>query len=96
MPYLLPLKSELHSKEGRYLVKNETEFRLYNKYGTESEIQFDTATDAPRAAAGKSHQGRPGPARKESSRPPDLGHEQTSLARMVGRTLVRGRPPGRP
>ena len=46
-PYLLPLKSELHSKDGRYLVKNETEFRLYNKFGTESEIQFDTATDVP-------------------------------------------------
>jgi hypothetical protein len=42
-PFLLPLKSELHSKDGRYLVKNETEFRLYNRFGTESEIQFDTA-----------------------------------------------------
>jgi hypothetical protein len=46
-PYLLPLKSELHSKDGRYLVRNETEFRLYNKFGTESEIQFDTSTDVP-------------------------------------------------
>lgn len=46
-PFLLPLKSELHSRDGRYLVKNETEFRLYNKFGTESEIQFDTAADVP-------------------------------------------------
>lgn len=46
--YLLPLKSELHSQEGRYLVKNETEFRLYNKFGTESEIQFDSS-DVPDA-----------------------------------------------
>ncbi len=46
--YLLPMKSELHSKEGRYMVKNETEFRLYNKFGTESEIQFDVS-DVPEA-----------------------------------------------
>jgi hypothetical protein len=44
--FLLPMKSELHSKEGRYLTKNETEFRRYNKYGTESTILFDTP-DAP-------------------------------------------------
>ena len=32
--FLLPLKSELHSKDGRYLTRNETEFRNYNKYGS--------------------------------------------------------------
>ena len=46
-PFLLPLKSELHSKDGRYLVKNETEFRLYNKFGTSSEIQFDVPDALP-------------------------------------------------
>jgi hypothetical protein len=45
--FLLPLKSELHSKDGRYLVKNETEFRLYNKFGTSSEIQFDVPDALP-------------------------------------------------
>ena len=41
MEYVLPLRSELRSKEGSYLVKNETDFRLYRKYGTESVIKFD-------------------------------------------------------
>ncbi len=45
--FLLPMKSELHSKEGRYLTKNETEFRLYNKYGTESQIKFDVPDALP-------------------------------------------------
>ena len=39
--YVLPLRSELRSKEGSYLVKNETDFRLYRKYGTDSVIKFD-------------------------------------------------------
>lgn len=39
--FLLPLKSELHSRQGKYLSWNETEFRLYRKFGTESEIKFD-------------------------------------------------------
>jgi hypothetical protein len=45
--YLLPLKSEARSKDGRYLTKNETEFRNYNKYGTESTIQFDVPDALP-------------------------------------------------
>ena len=45
--FLLPLKAELHSREGRYLTKNETEFRLYNKFGTESVIQFDVPDALP-------------------------------------------------
>jgi hypothetical protein len=47
-PFLLPLKSELHSREGKLLVKNETEFRLYNKFGAEAIIQFgDTPEPLP-------------------------------------------------
>jgi hypothetical protein len=45
--FLLPLKSELHSREGRFLVKNETEFRLYNKFGTDTSIQFDVPDALP-------------------------------------------------
>lgn len=39
--FVLPLRSELRSKEGSYLVKNETDFRLYRKYGTSSDIKFE-------------------------------------------------------
>src|SRR5216683_793265 len=47
-PFLLPLKSELHSREGKVLVKNEVEFRLYNKFGAEATIQFgDTPEPLP-------------------------------------------------
>ncbi len=44
--FLLPLKSEIHSREGKFLVKNEVEFRLYNRFGTESNIQFGDVPDA--------------------------------------------------
>lgn len=43
--FVLPLRSELRSKEGSYLVKNETDFRLYRKFGTESEIKFEEFVD---------------------------------------------------
>jgi hypothetical protein len=43
--FLLPLKSEIHSREGKFLVKNEVEFRLYNRFGTESTIQFGDVPD---------------------------------------------------
>ncbi len=44
--YLLPLKSEIRSREGRFLVKNEVEFRLYNRFGAETNIQFGDVPDA--------------------------------------------------
>lgn len=40
--FLLPLKSVVSSRSARYMTKNETEFRLYRKFGTESTIKFDT------------------------------------------------------
>jgi hypothetical protein len=43
--HLLPLKSEMHSREGKNLSWNETEFRAYRKFGTESSITFDTSLD---------------------------------------------------
>ena len=46
-PYLLPLKAELRSREGKFMVKNEVEFRRFNKFGTESTIQFSADVDAP-------------------------------------------------
>ena len=45
--FVLPLKADLHSREGRFLVWNEVEFHLYRKFETGSTITFDTsAVDA--------------------------------------------------
>jgi hypothetical protein len=45
--YLLPLKVLVLSRVGRITTKNEVEFRLYNKYGTEAVIKFDTENPPP-------------------------------------------------
>jgi hypothetical protein len=39
--FLLPEKSELNSKESRYLVKNATTFHLYHKFSVEDKIIYD-------------------------------------------------------
>jgi len=44
--FLLPYVSELHSREGRYLIKNHIEFRNYRKFGVEANITFDKIPDA--------------------------------------------------
>ncbi len=44
--YLLPLHSDVRSREGNYRAWNEVTFRNYQKYGTETSITFDT-TDQP-------------------------------------------------
>jgi hypothetical protein len=46
--YLLPYHSDLHSREGRFLVWNETDFRAYNKYSADAVISY---TDVPDAAS---------------------------------------------
>jgi hypothetical protein len=43
--FVLPLKWDLHSREGKYLVWNSAEFALYRKFGTESSITFDASDD---------------------------------------------------
>jgi hypothetical protein len=45
--FLLPLNSELRFSRGKYLRWNETEFRLYRKFGTESNIKFDAEPPDP-------------------------------------------------
>jgi Aromatic acid exporter family member 2 len=40
--YVLPLHSDIRSREGNYRAWNEVTFRSYHKYGTESTITFDT------------------------------------------------------
>jgi hypothetical protein len=44
--FLLPLKAENRLREGKYLVKNEVEFRLYNRFGADTVIQFGDVPDA--------------------------------------------------
>lgn len=46
--FVLPLKWDLHSREGKYLVWNSAEFALYRKFGTESTITFDAGGDDPK------------------------------------------------
>ena len=60
-PYLLPLKAELRSREGKFMVKNEVEFRRFNKFGTESTIQFSADVDAPLPDDQTKEQPIPGP-----------------------------------
>ena len=43
--YLLPLKSVLTSRLDRYASRNETEFRMYHRYGAEATVTF--GDDAP-------------------------------------------------
>lgn len=39
--FLLPLNSEMRMRQGRVLIKNETEFRNYRKYSADAVITFD-------------------------------------------------------
>ena len=45
--FLLPLKSVLTVNRSQYATKNETEFRLYRKFSTESTIKFETPEPLP-------------------------------------------------
>ena len=40
--YLLPLRAEVRMRSGKTLIKNEVEFRMYRKFGTDVNITFDT------------------------------------------------------
>ena len=41
-PFVLPLKHTMRMREGKLLVKNEVEFRMYRKFGADAVITFDT------------------------------------------------------
>jgi hypothetical protein len=47
MQYMLPLRSVLTSKRDRQMTRNDIEFRLYRKFGTESTIKFETPDQLP-------------------------------------------------
>jgi hypothetical protein len=46
-PYVCPLKADLRMRAGRDKTKNEIEFLLYRKFGTESNIVYDAQAPAP-------------------------------------------------
>ncbi len=52
-PYLLPLRYVMRMREGRLLVKNEVEFRLYRKFEAEAVITFDTPDPLPEEQIGE-------------------------------------------
>jgi hypothetical protein len=45
--HMLPLRAEVRMREGKSLVKNEVEFRMYRKFGAEATIKFDTPEPLP-------------------------------------------------
>ncbi|MDX2178440.1 MAG: hypothetical protein SFV18_02530 [Bryobacteraceae bacterium] len=45
--YLLPLRAEVRMRSGKQLIKNEVEFRMYRKFGTDTSITFDTPDALP-------------------------------------------------
>lgn len=45
--YLLPLRFELNSRDDRMWVKNDVDYHLYRKFGTESTIKFETPPPVP-------------------------------------------------
>lgn len=45
--FVLPLRYEIHSRDGKYLVWNEADFRLYRKFGAEASITFDSPEEPP-------------------------------------------------
>lgn len=44
--FILPLKVEMRMRDGRNTMKNQAEFRLYNKFGADTSIIFDNAPEA--------------------------------------------------
>ncbi|MBM3786893.1 MAG: hypothetical protein FJW30_21250 [Acidobacteria bacterium] len=48
--FMLPLRAEVRMRSGKELVKNEVEFRLYRKFGTDTSIKFDTPDPLPEDA----------------------------------------------
>jgi hypothetical protein len=60
-PFVLPVKVELRSREGRYQSKNDIEFRMYRKFTTESSIIFDTPEPTPEPLSEDKFKEEPGP-----------------------------------
>jgi len=59
--YLLPLKVLVLSRVGRMTTKNDVEFRLYHKYGTEAVVKFDTSDVPPPLPDDTTKEAQPAP-----------------------------------
>ena len=50
--FILPIKVDMRMRDGKVLMKNQAEFRLYNKFGADTSITFgdsgDDAKDLPK------------------------------------------------
>ncbi|MGE5486857.1 MAG: hypothetical protein ACM3ZB_03435 [bacterium] len=46
-PYLLPLKAVVRMREGRLLVRNDVEFRMYRKFSADAVLKFEAETPDP-------------------------------------------------
>jgi hypothetical protein len=43
--FILPIKVDMRMRDGKVLMKNQSEFRLYNKFGADTSIQFGDVPD---------------------------------------------------
>jgi hypothetical protein len=46
--FILPIKVDMRMQDGKVLMKNQSEFRLYNKFGADTSIQFGDVPDDPK------------------------------------------------
>jgi hypothetical protein len=62
--FLLPLKSQTVMTATEYMTRNDTEFRLYRKYETSSDIKFDTTDEVPPLPEDKTKETKEPPKKK--------------------------------
>ncbi|MEX2303330.1 MAG: hypothetical protein WD733_20485 [Bryobacterales bacterium] len=58
--YLLPLKARVFMRDGRFLSRNDVEFRLYRKFSAEASISFDEIDDLAPLPEDETDAGGPG------------------------------------
>jgi hypothetical protein len=72
--YLLPLKARVFMRDGRFLSRNDVEFRLYRKFSAEASISFDEIDDIAPLPEDETDAGAPGdpsdPAASPGTLPP--------------------------
>jgi len=71
--YLLPLKARMFLRDGRFLSRNEVEFRLYRKFSAEASISFDEIDDLAPLPEDESDSGEPGNQPLSPEAPPPGG-----------------------
>ena len=64
--FLVPIYSVITSKAGRFMTKNETQFRNYRKFGTESVIKFDVPDEIKPEVEEKPVPPTPPPSKKQN------------------------------